>query len=107
MTLRRAALAGALLVLCCLLPAGSAALAADHVTAPARIAQQIGADAPALAPLAAPKATPTPAPTPTSGGGLSGGQLFLGAILVAVGVAGATFMLVLMRTLRKHPPPTS
>jgi hypothetical protein len=106
MTLRRAALAGALL-LCCLLAAGPAALAADHGAAPARTAQQIGANAPARAPLAAPKATPTPAPTPTSGGGLTGGQLFLGAILVAVGVAGATFMLVLMRTLRKHPPPTS
>jgi len=106
MTLRRAVLAGALL-LCCLLPAGPAVLAADHVAAPARTAQQIGADAPALAPLAAPKATPTSTPTPISSGGLTGGQLFLGAILVAVGVAGATFMLVLMRTLRKHPPPTS
>ena len=106
MTVRRAALAGALL-LCCLLMAGPAARAADHAAAPARIHQPTGAAAPARAPLAAPKPTPTPVPTPTSSNGLTGGQLFLGAILVAVGVAGATLMLVLMRTLRKHPPPTS
>ena len=106
MTLRRAALAGALLLLCRLL-AGPAAQAADHAAAPAAIHRQIEVDAPVLAPLAAPKATPTPVPTPTGGGGFTGGQLLLGTILVVVGVAGATFMLVLMRTLRKHPPPTS
>ena len=106
MTVRRVALAGALL-LCCWLLTGPAARAADHPAPPASIQRLIGANAPPRAPLAAPKATPTPAPTPTSSGGLTGGQLFLGAILVAVGVAGATLMLVLMRTLRKHPPPTS
>ncbi|HET7078970.1 MAG TPA: hypothetical protein VFM49_16160 [Chloroflexia bacterium] len=105
MTARRAILAGALLL--CLLLAGPPALAADPPTPSARIHQSTGVDAPARAPLAAPKATPTPAPTPTGGDGLSGGQLFLGAALVAIGVAGATFLLVLMRTLRKHPPPTS
>ena len=112
MTLRRAALTGALLLCCCWLLAGAPA-PASRAAAPARIRQQTGTNAPLLAPGAAPKATPTPAPTPvptptpTNSGGLTGGQLFLGTILVAVGVAGATLMLVLVRTLRKHPPPAS
>ena len=106
MTGHRAVLAGVLLLLC-LLPAGPAAQAADPATPSARIHQPAGLDAPARAPLAAPKATPMPAPTPTGGDGVSGGQLFLGAALVVGGVAGATFMLVLLRTLRKHRPPSS
>jgi hypothetical protein len=106
MTGRRAILAGALLLLCMCL-AGPAARAAAPAGPTARTHQSIGAHAPAGALFAAPSATPTPVPTPTSSGGLSGGQLFFGAALVAIGVAGATFMLVLMRTLRKHPPPAS
>jgi hypothetical protein len=105
MTLRRAALAGALL-LCCWLLAGPPA-PASRAAAPARIHQQTGTNALLLAPGAAPKPTPTPVPTPTNSGVLTGGQLFLGTILVAVGVAGATLMLVLIRTVRKHPPPAS
>jgi hypothetical protein len=106
MRVRRAVLAGVLLLLCWLL-AGPAAQAAEPATPSARIHQPAGVDAPARAPLAAPKVTPTPAHTPTGGDGVPGGQLFLGAALVVIGVAGATFMLVLLRTLRKHPPPPS
>src|SRR5690348_12572348 len=72
--------------------------ATAHLAAPSleRVGMGIAPDS------AAP--TPTLTPTGTAGPSANPGQWFLGAALVAIGVAGATVMLRLIRGLPRRPP---